>query len=86
MAKKSDYSQYTCDRCGKLEYLPEGAVTVNRWYPVTRVTADAVEQSYLFDASCYQAYQSLMQTQDQAFNTYMKNEPAPTGSTTTEGE
>lgn len=73
MAKKNDYAQYTCDRCGKQEYLPEGASTVNRWYPMSRITADGITMNYLFDNDCYADYQQLVASQDAAFNTFMKN-------------
>lgn len=73
MAKKTNYAQYACDRCGKQEYLLEGAVTVNKWYAVRRITADGVTQDYVFDAACYEQYQQLMATQDAAFNDFMAN-------------
>jgi hypothetical protein len=73
MAKKTNYVEYTCDRDQKREYLPENAVTVNKWYAVKRITADGVAQDYMFDAACYEKYQQLMATQDQAFNDFMAN-------------
>jgi ribosomal protein S27AE len=73
MAKISDFTKYVCDRCGKIEYLPADATTVNRWYQIKRITADTIPQDKLFCASCYQAYQELMVKQDAAYNDFMNN-------------
>lgn len=73
MAKKTGYVEYTCDRCNKREYLKEDGQYANRWYAISRYSADAVKQDRTFCNNCYGEYQDLMSDQDAAYNTFMQN-------------
>lgn len=72
MAKKYNFFEYTCDRCGKREYVPNGAQLANRWYQVSRFMANGTESDLWLCSNCYAEYQTLMEDQDTAYTTYMK--------------
>lgn len=74
MPKKTNITNYICDRCGKSAYLVSDDPAVSDWRDVERVTSDGVTTSRLLCKDCHAEYRKLTATQDAAFNSFMVKE------------
>lgn len=64
-------SNYTCDRCGKVEFLTDTEARNTKWQTVTHITSDAVNVSRLLCEKCATDYKAVADTADKAFNEFM---------------
>lgn len=75
MAKVDGISRYTCDRCGRTQYLSAGDPALSSWMNIHRVTADGVDAQRLLCSDCYTAWRTLAARHDVEFSTFMLNKP-----------
>ncbi len=64
-------SNFTCDRCGATEFVPEQDAKTAKWRNVARYTADGVHMARLMCPECGTAYGKLAEKQDNQFNDFM---------------
>ena len=70
MAVEQNISRYTCDRCGKVDYYPQGTQP-SGWMTVNRYTVDRVNVSRTLCSGCYEKYKSIAAEHDGEFNAFM---------------
>lgn len=73
MPKKTGITDYTCDRCGKQQYIADGEPAASEWREISRITADGVDSKRLLCKDCTSQYRKLATEQDTAFNAFMAN-------------
>ena len=76
MAVTSGYQHYTCDRCGREAYLPDGSAEASTWSTVNRVSVDKATSAqpltpYTMCAACRDDYIAFDRPQDDAFAAFM---------------
>ena len=76
MAVTSGYQHYTCDRCGREAYLPDGSAEASTWSTVNRVSVDKATSAqpltpYTMCSACRDEYIAFDRPQDDAFAAFM---------------
>lgn len=72
MAKVDNYSQFTCDRCGKTLYAQPSSPDAQRWAQIRRVSAAGSDVTRLLCPECASAYQTFVEGQERDFVNFMK--------------
>lgn len=74
MARTTNITRYTCDRCHASAYLADGDPrTSSDWHDITHTTVDGVAQGALVCTACWQTFKALAATQDAAYAAYLNN-------------
>lgn len=72
MAKTTNITKYTCDRCHDSAYLTDGDPrTSSDWHQIKHTTADGVTQEALACTLCQQEFKKLAATQDAAYTAWL---------------
>lgn len=71
MARQTGFSQYACDRCGRVMYARGGEAGTEAWRAVRRVNADDVDVERLLCPTCAAAWRPTAQAHDAAFAAFM---------------
>lgn len=74
MARTTNITRYTCDRCHASAYLADGDPrTSSDWHDITHTTVDGVAQGAIVCTACWQTFKALAATQDAAYAAYLNN-------------
>ena len=65
MARTTNITRYTCDRCHASAYLADGDPRTS--------SVDGVAQGALVCTACWQTFKALAATQDAAYAAYLNN-------------
>ena len=73
MAKTDSYSQFVCDRCGKIEYLASNSPARSDWRELKRVDSSGVDITALICRDCNTKYTEIVVAQDIEYRKFMAN-------------
>lgn len=72
MGIRDNFREWTCDKCGAVEYIERGVSRESEWGKIERVNADGVDVTRYFCPEHKAAYRQLAQEEDSAFNAWME--------------
>jgi len=70
LMSKEQGSRYTCDRCGKSEFVtPSNTYSLAQWHDIKRQSQRG-EENRTYCESCYKAYLELLAKHDASFKEF----------------